>query len=792
MRQFNVLFRWGWTFLLVVTLGLAGCDGDDGAAGVAGAPGGPGPAGPAGPPGPGASVTPLESCAVCHDAASIADAAVAHALPPIEAVSGVTLADVGGDLVVNFSLAVDGALNEDYDAVQRAYFTDSVTRIDLRDLVDGDAEPPETLESEGVATLSGGAGGDYTITVPAATFAALGTTAADDGRWLFRVAAGSDRETRVYFYADIDPLNPVVGPAAVSAESCTACHGPEGIDVHGGYYAAADGAEPCLTCHGVDTTPSLAAVAHGYHNGIWEEEVPRGSGNFEPIEITYPTYMNNCSVCHEAPDLLAAANSMSIDAASCFSCHGSIATIPFGTTGLETLHSGVTEATDCMTGCHMAGGLAQNVLDVTDVHNGATTGRGGVIWDGEDTSVTEGARIAWTITAVEDDGVDLSITWGATYDNGTGPVAVNPCNDTVGVGAPAFYALPPFTFAGDDEPTNRNNLSILRNYAQGEDFILGAGANAGQPGSSPGVSADNTTCDGFAATTVVPVEVDETYAMYGRVAIQGKPWVAAIDPDDEDGVMQVRAKTPTYDWAVGDGAAAPARRAVADTSLCLSCHVGSLYQHGGNRVDNIDMCYLCHNPAANDQYVRAGFGVDASESYDGRAGQAFGIKEMVHGVHPAGATGNPWVVYRGRGIYAFADDVDALQNWPTGDNCTQEDDDTGSNYFTVVGSEDAPAGGSDTCQPHNFESPTYPRGLYDCAACHVATVNILPDPTKAMATTVEAGDAPFSDQLNDVLEGVQTSSCVTCHADSASKGHAYQNGWVPQEFPEGRTIIDAN
>jgi OmcA/MtrC family decaheme c-type cytochrome len=42
MRQFNVLFRWGWTFLVVVTLGLAGCDGDDGAAGAAGAAGQPG------------------------------------------------------------------------------------------------------------------------------------------------------------------------------------------------------------------------------------------------------------------------------------------------------------------------------------------------------------------------------------------------------------------------------------------------------------------------------------------------------------------------------------------------------------------------------------------------------------------------------------------------------------------------------------------------------------------------------------------------------------------------------
>jgi hypothetical protein len=137
------------------------------------------------------------------------------------------------------------------------------------------------------------------------------------------------------------------------------------------------------------------------------------------------------------------------------------------------------------------------------------------------------------------------------------------------------------------------------------------------------VTTSNTTCQGLEATTVIPVE--ETDATYGRVGMQGKPWVVAIDPADADRVMQVRAKSPTFDYVVGVGGAMdPARRAVVDTTgKCLNCHVGSMYQHGGNRVDNVDLCLLCHNTAANDQYVRVdGFGVDASESYDGRAGQA--------------------------------------------------------------------------------------------------------------------------------------------------------------------------
>ena len=107
--------------------------------------------------------------------------------------------------------------------------------------------------------------------------------------------------------------------------------------------------------------------------------------------------------------------------------------------------------------------------------------RDGVIWEGEDTSVTEGAKIAWTITDVADDGTDLTITWQADYDG----AGVNPCNATVGPGAPVFF-LPGGGGGG--------NWSVIRNYAQGEDYILGTSADsAGQPVATPNLDATNTT-----------------------------------------------------------------------------------------------------------------------------------------------------------------------------------------------------------------------------------------------------------------------------------------------------------
>ena len=59
------------------------------------------------------------------------------------------------------------------------------------------------------------------------------------------------------------------------------------------------------------------------------------------------------------------------------------------------------------------------------------------------------------------------------------------------------------------------------------------------------------------------------------------------------------------------------------------------------------MCILCHNSASNEKNVRVGMGVDASEAYDGKVGETFEMKTMLHRVHSAGAEGQPpYVIYR--------------------------------------------------------------------------------------------------------------------------------------------------
>jgi hypothetical protein len=113
----------------------------------------------------------------------------------------------------------------------------------------------------------------------------------------------------------------------------------------------------------------------------------------------------------------------------------------------------------------------------------------------------------------------------------------------------------------------------------------------------------------------------------------------------------------------------------------------------------------------------------------------------------------------------------------------------GDPKYLVYGADET---NPNSCQPFSFYSPTYPRLKNDCAACHAADFDRVPDQAKAVATTLDAGATPWANQLDDVLQGAGAAACTTCHQSAADRGHAIQNGWEPKTFPNGRqTILDA-
>ena len=265
--------------------------------------------------------------------------------------------------------------------------------------------------------------------------------------------------------------------------------------------------------------------------------------------------------------------------------------------------------------------------------------------------------------------------------------------------------------------------------------------------------------------------------------------------------------TPTYQFVVGTGdQSSDVRRTIVDTDKCQKCHVGSLYQHGNTRVDNALMCTVCHNSASSEQSVRFGMGVDASEAYDGLVGQTFELKTMLHRIHTGGdpvgspfggVAQPPFVIYRTRGIYAWAKDTASIPNWDA--TLAQTPCGTGEGgvpkyqvYGALPYSAGPPVVNANSCQPFNFMSPTYPRLATDCYACHTdGSVNNTPQQSEAVATTLNAGSTTWINQIDDTLQGASAAACTTCHTSTDAKGHAYDEGWTPQTFPNGRqTIID--
>jgi len=463
------------------------------------------------------------------------------------------------------------------------------------------------------------------------------------------------------------------------------------------------------------------------------------------------------------------------------SCHGDMSS--WATTWAAKpdldFHAAYDDTIVC-TQCHQASALPD--LDtVAEMHNGLETERVGIIWDGEDKSVSEGAKFTWQIDSIVDDGTNLKISWSATLNGNP----INPCNETVTATAPGFYPYGPNT-------ANEGRLSMLRSYVQGDDYVLGQASGPGQA-SAVNLEKTNTVCSGNVATTTIPVDAGIPAGTRGVVALQGKPTVP-VPAGFADSLhaaewpyttMFVRVPTPVREFVVGTGALpAQTRREIVDTTQCLKCHVGSLYQHGNTRVDNVTLCVMCHNSASTDQNNRVLMGVDASEAYDGKVGMTYEFKSLLHAVHTAGMQAKSTAIYRTRGIYAWAPEGVTPPNWDAGAACGNP------GQRLVYGADPAVP---QSCQTHNLYHPTYPRAARDCAACHYSDFDAwMVDQTQGVATTIDGGEAPWNNQLDDVLRGPTSAGCVSCHQDSSAIGHANQNSWVPTTFPDGRqTIIDA-
>jgi OmcA/MtrC family decaheme c-type cytochrome len=803
----------------------------------------------------------VETCAGCHKQGAMA-ASLKHAQTGVVTATATTpvAAANGTDLEFTVNVKVDGVNSNAFSnttghsanrfALNSALATGVVLnpyeRVTLTTTAPTAAVPPALPAHQ--YSIAAPVNGNYKVTI----VGAAGLT----GNQTFMVRLTDNGLPANRMYATVvthfnGKARDLVGDAA-----CVACHGNQVFrhrETSGEWHHGANpyGVEACVVCHtrassvsrgqGGDRTMAYVHGIHNSHNmkagtalGISgavahpEGVYFRNASGTSQFSIGFPSYMDNCANCHDTPARRTAIDARPVTFAACMSCHDSWAGFQhepadhIATSPTTAAVAGTNVGGDCAS-CHSATGTAAK-KKFSDFHNGLLTERAGIIWDGADQSVEQGKRIAVSISKISRSANNLVIEWGATVDG----TAVNPCNATADVTATA----PVFHLAtANANGTAAHTWSVLRAFAQGNDWTNpGIGTSPGQP-LSTNLSSSNTACVDNVATSTIALGATELATVAagtkGAVSLQGKPQI--LFPGSGK-VIYTRAKSPVREFvfATSDGelvqpTAILKRRQIVSVDKCNGCHQGSLYQHGGNRVDSIELCVMCHNPASTEKQVRVGMGVDASEAYDGKVGQTYDLRYMLHAIHSAGETGKLLVFYRSNGIYAWgnAASLAAIPNWESGTAATCElatpgshgetsmaqykvygsttsgtmpanDPATGKCYTTLPNSTDG------TYKTHNAHAVHYPRALNDCSACHInGSENKFAEQATQMAVTEHDAGAvatatEIQNQLDDVLLGAGAASCMSCHQSSvaaeqtALRAHASSWGWTPVSFTGGR------
>jgi len=97
------------------------------------------------------------------------------------------------------------------------------------------------------------------------------------------------------------------------------------------------------------------------------------------------------------------------------------------------------------------------------------TERGGLVYDGVDLSVSEGAKTVMTINEVKKVDNNLVIKWGATFNGvATDPCFVGPATS----GKPAFAGMRTVVDHGTNQ-TLMHNFSFLKSFFVGDDVVNG-------------------------------------------------------------------------------------------------------------------------------------------------------------------------------------------------------------------------------------------------------------------------------------------------------------------------------
>jgi len=762
---------------LIVPVLFLGCEGDDGATGATGAQG------PQGPAGPGLQVA--EGCVVCHGAGKIVDVAEAHDPPTGTATANITSAafnpaDNTASITFTFA-ATDSAGNPLPDNILLTPSGSNLThaRFTIARLVPGQEidgpfgtyrtpnewfhyGPTPSHRSPSQLTFSGGV---YTFTF--VNGVALDTAWEDYthrvGIEIYNLPGGVRSVNPTFTFVPSQGAGPYTFAQTrdiVTTEACNECHNPLGYTPPSGFTGGESfhgsrrvETKYCGLCHNsnnplapqsVGGTPvpiPFAKLVHGIHTAqdLLIFEGSENVGDF--TEVLFPQDVRNCTKCHKG-----AANSDNWrtvpSIVACGSCHTDVNF----TTGAN--HPGGPASNNTCGACHNPNFVnieaSHRTVNATPNNPGVPSGLANFEYFIDNVSV-DGAGVASVTFRIEKDGA---------------PLDLSTCPPAGFTGGPSFilaWALP------------QDNVIAPVDYTNTQSPDDPSTANGNGAGDAPSVSIcslinDNLvtgTAAGYTAT-LLSSSWERSYsfpagAKMRAVALQSYFTQTNFDLDGVAPLDNVARHTPSVVWPP-PGSTVPGdtvRRQVVKSGYdpvtgepfgCLECHE-ILELHGGSRVNNVQVCVMCHNPNKSSSGRTV---LNPSQAVIDAVGSdplvypeaTNNFKEMIHGIHRASDRPYEFVRNRLNGFY------------------------------------------------YNWSEVTFPGDLMDCTKCHIGDSYVPSSiPAGALKTTERITTGNTAETRADIIAFRGTvpndtdlvnspiaSACYYCHDSNAAASHMVLNG----------------
>jgi OmcA/MtrC family decaheme c-type cytochrome len=531
-----------------------------------------------------------------------------------------------------------------------------------------------------------------------------------------------------------------MGRDVVKTASCNECHNK--LTLHGSRTET----RYCVTCHNPGTTDAAASdpfgklntadfkvMIHKIHRSKSLPSVDGGGtyeiGGHDFSEIGFPQDIRNCTKCHDGANTTQGNNWYTQPTKeACSSCHDDVNLV----TG--TGHPVGAKANGTCALCHDSSlnpiNLAADYAPIRTAHL-IPEDKYAPLFKYEFVGTPSYNSGTGILTAV------LKVT--SLDPNVTG--AYDLSSQQGGTVSQAFNLATVNGNAGGAE--SAASLSLLIGWNTSDYSNEGSGSSPGQPLSvnllSDSSYTGGTVTENGDGTYTVAVNLSSTgISASGVVALQGHP--AAWDTNTNEyvttdgalatntpsnNIVRVPVKSVVTYFSTDGGTPEQRRQVVNITAKCDKCHK-TLAMHGANRVDEGQICVICHNPFATDINRRPSTGVGD----DGKVEEAIDFKRLIHGIHSQGSTKRQQELL----VYGFGGS---------------------KNHF-------------DETEIH------FPGRVSDCTTCHEGTSYTLPLGQDVFGSTVES--VAYATDLYQTKSHTFNSVAVTAGTDTiAIAGHKYEN-----------------